>query len=90
MFQTITDTPDPSYRRNNVYYTVQLAEATRRQGEIPAAIAAALQAIPAVAAMRSVRTRRLLTKLRSDLGTYAPSLPEAQEFTDAYDKENAR
>lgn len=85
-FRTIADSPDPVYRRNAALYTVYLAEATRRQGEIDDAAAIALGALPTVTTLRSARIGTMYAGLRTALGKHAGASPTARDFAEAYDE----
>jgi transcriptional regulator with XRE-family HTH domain len=83
-FRSIVDDPDPTFHRNGVYYTVQLAHATAAQGDSRGAAHVALDALPLVTALHSGRTRRSLHRLRVRLDS-SRSSPVVDEFADAYD-----
>jgi DNA-binding XRE family transcriptional regulator len=84
-FRHITDQPDPAYRRNHTYYSVHLAEALLRQGDITDACAVGLAAVPNVAGLRSARTQHSLATLRAQLGRHASRSAVARDFVAAYD-----
>lgn len=84
-FRHITDHPDPTYRRNHTYYSVHLAEALLRQGDVTEAGAVALGTIPNVTALRSPRTQQSLATLRAQLGRHASRSAVARDFVAAYD-----
>jgi hypothetical protein len=83
-FRTVTETPDNTYRRNQGYYTVQLAEATRRHGDVSGASEIALNALPTIANLRSRRTRRLFDSFRVEMGGHTSTA--SRNFVGAYDQ----
>lgn len=83
--ETSTTHPDPTYRRNHTYYSVHLAEALLRQGDVTEAGAVALGTIPNVTALRSPRTQQSLATLRAQLGRHASRSAVARDFVAAYD-----
>jgi hypothetical protein len=85
MFRAIIERPDPSYRRNVGYYTVRLAEALGRQGDLAGASAAGRDAIPLVAGLDSGRTARFLGQFRRAIQPHLASSVEARDFADLYD-----
>lgn len=84
-FRSITTAPADAHRRNQLYYTVQLARAASRQRDFEGAAQAGLKALPEVGRVRSGRVTRLLTEVRSALAGAGRSLPQARAFVDAYD-----
>jgi hypothetical protein len=86
LFEALATNPDPEYRRNRVYWSVQLAAATSRQGDVDKASHLALVALPAVASLRSKRVARHFASLRHDLGDQATRSTAAREFVTAYDE----
>ena len=71
-----------TFARNACYYRVRLAEALYEAGDVTGACESAAEAVPAVAAVRSSRTRNRLAAFRS---TASVSSPAAREFADRYD-----
>jgi hypothetical protein len=84
-FRSITENPDPVYRRNGTYYTVLLARAASASGDVAGAATTATSAVPLVAQVDSVRTRRALDDLRASLEPHRRSEPAAADFIDAYE-----
>lgn len=84
-FRSVTTAPAETYRRNQLYYTVQFARAANRQGDLRSAAQAGLKVLPEVGRVRSGRVSGLLAELRSDLADVGTSLPSVREFIDAYD-----
>ncbi|MDO3700967.1 hypothetical protein Q3W71_04650 [Micromonospora sp. C28SCA-DRY-2] len=84
-FRSITAVPGGRFRRNKVYYTVQLARAARLQGDFVGTAQAGLKALPDIGPVRSGRVSALLAGVRSSLEGAPTSLPQVREFADAYD-----
>ncbi|WP_167667559.1 hypothetical protein [Micromonospora narathiwatensis] len=84
-FRSVTADPSPTHRRNQVYYTVQLARAASRQGDASDAARAGMSVLPEVGRVRSGRVFRLLADVRSHLALAGRSTPQAREFVEAYD-----
>ncbi|MEU5943754.1 hypothetical protein ABZ807_32420 [Micromonospora sp. NPDC047548] len=84
-FRAVMAAPSAAHRRNGVYYTVQLARAACRKGDVDEAAGAAMKVLPEVGRVRSGRVSRLLVEVRSDLGSSARWAPRAREFVEAYD-----
>ncbi len=78
--------PGEGFRRNKLYYTVQLARAARQQGNFVGAAQAGLEALPEIGRVRSGRVSALLAEVRSSLEGTSASLPRVREFVDAYDE----
>ncbi|WP_233601120.1 MULTISPECIES: helix-turn-helix domain-containing protein [Micromonospora] len=85
-FRAVTDAPSAAHRRNQLYYTVQLARAASRHGDADEAARAGLKALPGARAVRSGRVSRLLAEVRSDLAGTGRSAPQVREFVEAYDR----
>ncbi|WP_161687469.1 hypothetical protein [Micromonospora rubida] len=85
-FRTITENPSPTLRRNQIYYTVQLADAQCRQGDLDDAAHTAMSVLPAMGQVSSGRVSRHLAQVRSSLGQPQRSTAATREFTDAYDQ----
>jgi hypothetical protein len=85
-FDAIRGSSETVYLRNHAYYTVQLAEATRRQGDLAGAADVASAVLPTITKMQSRRTTQLVAKLRSDLCSVSPAPRAVRRFVDAYDQ----
>ncbi|GIG88729.1 helix-turn-helix domain-containing protein [Plantactinospora endophytica] len=85
-FRRIVDTPDPTYRRNHGYYTLKLADAYHRRGDISGASETALAALPLTDGLRSRRVTEIFRTLRTELGAHVSRVSRAAEFTAAYDR----
>ena len=85
-FRSATAAPSQAHRRNQVYYTVQLARAASRQGDVGEAARAGLKVLPEVGRVRSGRVSRLLAEVRASLAVTGSSAPQALEFVGAYDR----
>jgi tetratricopeptide (TPR) repeat protein len=84
-FRAITGNPSPGHPRNQVYYTVHLAEAAYRLGDVNEAARMALSALPMLSHMSSKRVSRHLAQIRSNLGQPQRATAATREFVDAYD-----
>ncbi|NBE84544.1 hypothetical protein [Micromonospora rubida] len=84
-FRAMTTDLSHSHRRNQLYYTVRLAEATYRQGDVNEAARIGLSVLPAVGQVNSGRVSRHLAQVRSSLGQPQRSTAATREFVDAYD-----
>ncbi|WP_255510630.1 hypothetical protein [Micromonospora sp. WP24] len=85
-FRAVTGSPSATHRRNNVYYTVQLARAASQHGDVGEAVLAGMRALPEVGQVRSGRVARLLADVRSRLAVAGRSAPPALNFVEAYDR----
>ncbi|MDG4774037.1 helix-turn-helix transcriptional regulator [Solwaraspora sp. WMMD792] len=85
MFARGLDSPDPTYQRNMIFTKVDLARATAHQGDYSGSAKFGLDVVPAVASLKSRRTRKRLGVLRADLARAAPHVPAARDFIEAYD-----
>ncbi|MEV4820533.1 hypothetical protein [Micromonospora sp. NPDC049274] len=85
-FRAITANPSPGHRRNQVLYTVDLAEATYQQGDANGAARIALDVLPAVSQMKSGRVSRNLAQVRSNLAAPRHATTTTRQFVDAYDR----
>ncbi|WP_320064998.1 hypothetical protein [Micromonospora sp. RTGN7] len=85
-FRTITENPSPALRRNQIYYTVQLADAECRQGNLDEAAHIAMNVLPAIGQVSSGRVSRHLAQVRSSLGQPQRSTAVTRDFIDAYDQ----
>ncbi|WP_225853605.1 hypothetical protein [Micromonospora sp. AMSO31t] len=85
-FRSVTGSPSAAHRRNQVYYTVQLALAASRQGDVGEAARVGMRALPKVNRVRSGRVTRLLAEVRSDMAVAGRSVPQVREFVEAYDR----
>ncbi|WP_308042522.1 hypothetical protein [Micromonospora sp. PLK6-60] len=83
-FRSAITVQSDAHRRNRVHYTVQLARASIREGDLAGGVEAGLHVLPELAQVRSGRTLRVLSEVRSSLATHR-SVPEARDFVDAYD-----
>jgi transcriptional regulator with XRE-family HTH domain len=82
-FRVALGLAEAAFARNACYYQVRLAEALHEAGDLTGSCETAAGAVPAVAAIRSSRTRNRLAALRRKA---LPSSPAAREFTDRYDE----
>jgi transcriptional regulator with XRE-family HTH domain len=82
-FRTALDMAEADFARNACYYQVRLAEALHEAGDVVGACETAAEAVPAVAAIRSSRTRNRLAALRLKATSANPA---AREFADRYDE----
>jgi DNA-binding XRE family transcriptional regulator/tetratricopeptide (TPR) repeat protein len=85
LFRQIVADPDPAYKRNVGYYTVRLADALGRQGDITGACEAGREAMNVVAGLDSARTIRFLGQFRRAIQPHLAASVEARSFADAYD-----
>ncbi|MDG4759851.1 hypothetical protein [Micromonospora sp. WMMD710] len=85
-FRAITANPSPGHRRNQVLYTIDLAEATYQQGDASGAARIALDVMPAVTQMNSGRVSRHLAQVRSNLAAPRHASTTTRQFIDAYDR----
>jgi hypothetical protein len=83
-FRTISSGPHARHRRNQVYYTVRLAEAEYRCGDVQSAALTGLKALPEVKELCSGRTMRHFAQVKSHLGR-EQSKP-ARTFVEAYSR----
>ncbi|MEV6810568.1 hypothetical protein [Micromonospora sp. NPDC051296] len=81
-FRAISSGPRAGHRRNQVYYTVRLAEAEYRCGDIHSAAQTGLRALPEVRAISSGRTMRHFAQVKSHLDRERSA--SAREFVDAH------
>ena len=82
-FRAALGLAEADFARNACYYQVRLAEALHEAGDLTGSCETAAGAVPAVAAIRSSRTRNRLATLRRKA---LPSSPAAREFADRYDE----
>ncbi|SCL28632.1 hypothetical protein GA0070616_3731 [Micromonospora nigra] len=82
-----TENPSTQLRRNQVSYSVHLAEATYRQGDVNQAARMALAVLPEVRQISSQRVTRHLGQIRANMGRNASSTLAVREFIDAYDQQ---
>jgi hypothetical protein len=82
--------PSTSHRRNQVMYTVSLADAMSRQNDVNGAARTALAVLPTAATMDSTRVRRILTGVRHDLARPEGATALTREFVGACDRAIAR
>ncbi|WP_435204666.1 helix-turn-helix domain-containing protein [Micromonospora sp. bgisy143] len=85
-FRAITISPSPGYRRNQVLYTIDLADAAYQQGDTNEAARIALDVLPAVCQMKSGRVSRNLAQVRAKLAAPGNATATTREFVDAYDQ----
>ncbi|MEO3781606.1 hypothetical protein ABGB16_33525 [Micromonospora sp. B11E3] len=85
-FRTITENPSPALRRNRIYYSVQLADAACRQGNLDEAAHTAMNLLPEIDQVSSGRVSRLFAQVRSSLGRPQRSTAASREFVEAYDQ----
>ncbi|RGC67437.1 hypothetical protein C5N14_18965 [Micromonospora sp. MW-13] len=83
-FRAMTMDLSPSHRRNQLYYTTRLAEATYKQGDVNEAARIGMSVLPAIGQVSSGRVSRHLAQLRSNLGRPQGSTATTREFVDAY------
>jgi hypothetical protein len=76
--RAIIGSPDPAFRRNTAYYTVELAKARFHAGDATEACQIGVGVVPVVSSLDSGRVRR---RLRDD----AASQGVARDFVDAHD-----
>ncbi len=82
-FRAALEMAEAAFARNGCYYQVRLAEALNEAGDVTSSCETAAGAVPAVAAIRSSRTRNRLATLRRKA---TPTSPAAREFADRYDE----
>jgi transcriptional regulator with XRE-family HTH domain len=84
-YRAIVDNPDPVHRRNTSIYTVLLADARLRAGDVTEASEIGLGVVPVVSALDSSRTRWHLCDVRNKAAARASTIPEARAFVEAHD-----
>ncbi|MEU9504811.1 hypothetical protein AB0D32_00825 [Micromonospora sp. NPDC048170] len=85
-FRTITENPSPVLRRNQIYYSVQLADAAYRQGNLDEAAYTAMSLLPDIGQVSSARVSLHLAQIRSNLGQPRRSTAATRKFLQAYDE----
>ncbi|MGC4773620.1 hypothetical protein ACLQ25_32235 [Micromonospora sp. DT44] len=85
-FRAITANPSPVYRRNQVLYTIDLADAAYQQGDTNEAARIALDVLPAVSQMNSGRVSRNLAQVRAKRAAPGNATTTTRQFVDAYDR----
>lgn len=85
-FRAIVANPSPGHRRNQVLYTVDLADAAYQQGDANEAARIALDVLPAVSLMNSGRVSRHLAQVRANLAAPRNATTTTRQFIDAYDR----
>ncbi|MFI7568485.1 hypothetical protein ACIBUZ_06800 [Micromonospora echinofusca] len=85
-FRAITENPSPVLRRNQIYYSVQLAIAAYRQGNHAEAAYTAMNLLPDVGRVNSGRVSLQLAQLRSHLGQPQRQSAATRKFVEAYDQ----
>ncbi|MFC8850410.1 MULTISPECIES: hypothetical protein [unclassified Micromonospora] len=85
-FRTIAEAPAATYRRNQLLYTLEFANAAYLQGDVNGAARTALNALPLLHQMSSGRVTQLFGRVRSSLGRPQRSTAATREFVDAYDQ----
>ncbi|MCZ7440453.1 helix-turn-helix transcriptional regulator [Micromonospora sp. WMMC241] len=89
-FRATTESTPPALRRNRIYYTVQLADAQCRLGDVNEAARTAMAVLPDLSQVSSGRVWRDLTRLRSSLTKTRQPTATSREFIDAYDQAVSR
>ncbi|GAA2188722.1 helix-turn-helix domain-containing protein [Micromonospora lupini] len=84
--RAIIANPSPNHRRNQVYYTVRLAEAAYQQGDVNEAARIALHVLPAVRQINSKRVSQHLAQVRGSLAAPQQATTTTRQFVDAYDQ----
>ncbi|MEW2430290.1 hypothetical protein AB0877_19980 [Micromonospora sp. NPDC047644] len=84
--RAITANPSPGHRRNQVYYTVRLSEATYQQGDVNEAARIALDVLPAVRQINSKRVSQHLSQVRRKLAAPRQATTTTRQFVDTYDQ----
>ncbi|MGC5286931.1 helix-turn-helix domain-containing protein [Micromonospora sp. DT231] len=85
-FRAIIANPSPGHRRNQVLYTVDLAEAAYQQGDTNGAARIALDVLPAASQMNSGRISRQLAHVRSNLAALRHPTTATRQFVHAYNR----
>ncbi|MFI5927178.1 helix-turn-helix domain-containing protein [Micromonospora sp. NPDC051543] len=85
-FRALIANPSPGHRRNQVLYTIDLADAAYQQGDTNEAARIALDVLPAVRQMNSGRVSRNLAQVRAKLAALRDATATTREFVDAYDR----
>ena len=85
IYQTISESPDPTWRRNTSFYNVRLADARLRLGDVAGASEIGLGVIRPVSSLNSARIRHSLHELRDRIHAATPDMPRARQFVEAYD-----
>ncbi|MEU7588508.1 hypothetical protein AB0A95_19715 [Micromonospora sp. NPDC049230] len=85
-FRAIITNPSPGHRRNQVLYTVDLAEAAYQQGDANGAARIALDILPVASQMNSGRISRQLSQVRSNLAASRHPTAATRQFVHAYDR----
>ncbi|MEV4663300.1 hypothetical protein AB0J85_15285 [Micromonospora echinofusca] len=85
-FRAITENPSPVLRRNQIYYSVQLADAAYRQGNLDEAAYTAMNLLPDISQVSSGRVSLHLAQLRSSLGQPQRATAATRKFVEAYDQ----
>jgi transcriptional regulator with XRE-family HTH domain len=85
-FRTITEKPSPVLLRNQIYYSVQLADAAYRQGNLDEAAYTAMDLLPEVGQVSSGRVSLHLAQLRASLGQPQRATAATRKFVEAYDQ----
>ncbi|MEU4643008.1 hypothetical protein, partial [Micromonospora sp. NPDC023814] len=85
-FRAITENPSAVLRRNQIYYSVQLASAAYRQGNLDEAAYTAMNLLPELGQVSSGRVTHHLAQIRSDLGQPQRSTAATRKFVEAYDQ----
>ncbi|MFI2708846.1 helix-turn-helix domain-containing protein [Micromonospora sp. NPDC018662] len=89
-FRAITESISPAFRRNRIYYAVQLAGAQCRLGDINEAARTAMDALPDTCQVSSRRVWRHLAEVRSSLAQAQRPTARSREFVDAFDQAVSR
>ncbi|MET8277279.1 hypothetical protein [Micromonospora sp. NPDC005174] len=85
-FRAIIANPSPGHLRNQVLYTIDLANAAYQQGDTNEAARIALDVLPAVSQMNSGRISRNLARVRSNLAMPRQATAATRQFVAAYDR----
>ncbi|MER6755213.1 hypothetical protein ABT235_13665 [Micromonospora echinofusca] len=85
-FRTITENPSPVLRRNHIYYSVQLADAAHRHGNLDEAAHTAINLLPDIGQVNSGRVSLHLAQLRTSLGQPQRATTATRRFLEAYDQ----
>jgi transcriptional regulator with XRE-family HTH domain len=79
--RAIIGSPDPAFRRNTSYYTVELAKARLHAGDVAEACEIGVGVIPIVSSLDSGRVRRRLREVRDNAASHGI----ARDFVEAHD-----
>jgi hypothetical protein len=85
-FRAVTENPSAALRRNQIYYSVQLASAAYKQGNLDEAAYTAMNLLPELGQVSSGRVTLQLAQIRSNLGQPQRSTAATRKFVEAYDQ----